>query len=123
MKKDKLFAPFLTLLVAAITLFLCLYWGYKLSQIAWILLLVIIFFYIVGSFVQSKVNAFVAANEEAERLKAEQEGAVIEKEAPENEGAEETDEERFTLPTLTGAMPERPGEANSDSEMFRTRNE
>lgn len=125
MKKDKLFAPFLTLLVTAITLLLCLYWGYKLSKIVWILLIVVIVFYIIGSYIQTKVNKFIAANEEAEREREEQEGAVIEKEAnPDDPDAEaEDDEESFTLPKLTGAIPDVPGEANAPREEFRTREE
>lgn len=125
MKKDKLFAPFLTLLVAAITLGATLAWGYKLSRIVWILLVVIIVFYIVGLFIQTKVNKFIELNEEAAREEAEKEGAVIEKDAPDGDAFDDNEdsEDGFALPPLTGAMPENMSEELDSYNEFRTREE
>lgn len=116
--KNKLFAPFLTLLVAAIVLFATLYWQYELIKIARILLIVIIATYIVGSVVQNKVNKFIEINEAEKKELEESEGAVIEKENPDAEDIA-SDEEEFSLPPLTGAMP---GNDNEESfNEFRTR--
>ena len=125
MNKRKLFAPFLTLLVAAITLGITLYWGYSLFKIVKILLFVIVVFYIIGCIVQNKVIKFIEENEEKEREEAEREGAVIEKENQDN--IEDDDSEKFTLPPLTGQIPDTPGMANNTEEDsfgdFRTRSE
>lgn len=98
MRKGKLFAPFITLLAAAITLGVMLYSEYELSRIAWALLIVIIIFYAVGSMIANRVTGFVEANEELLRENNEEEGEVIEKEAPalddeSDSDSEESDEE------------------------------
>lgn len=111
MKKGKLFAPFLTLLAAAVTLLVTLLSGYKLNRIAWILLIVIIVFYIIGSLIASRVTKFVVENEAKAQEEAEKEGAVIEKEAPSAEG-DSPDGVRGSLPPLTGVMPDVPDVAN-----------
>lgn len=111
MKKGKLFAPFLTLLAAAVTLLVTLLSGYKLNRIAWILLIVIIVFYIIGSLIASRVTKFVVENEAKAQEEAEKEGAVIEKEAPSAEG-DSLDGVRGSLPPLTGVMPDVPDVAN-----------
>ncbi len=112
--KNKLFAPFLTLFAVALTLFVMLFGGeYKLKEILIVLLIVLIVFYIAGLAIQSRVNKFIEANEEQLRLEAEEEGAVIEKDAVASEESKEEDNvEEYSLPPLTGAMPQRPGEAN-----------
>ena len=68
--------------------------------------------------VQNRIHKFVEANEELAREEAEKEGAVIEKEAPIDEEAEE---ETSTLPPLTGAMPNVPETANEEGTEFRSR--
>ena len=85
MNKGKLFAPFVTLLAAAITLGVCLRAGYNMLDMLWILLGVVLVFYIISYFIQCRVAKFIEANEEKAREEAEKEGAVIEKDAPEAE--------------------------------------
>jgi len=91
MKKGKLFAPFLTLFVLALTLGFMLFWNYRLIDILWIMLVEFFFFYVLGSIIAKKVMKFVEKNEEEARELAEKEGSVIEKEAPDanNENSEE----------------------------------
>lgn len=88
MNKGKLFAPFVTLLAAAITLGVCLKTGYTMLDMLWVLLGVVLVFYIISYFIQCRVTRFIEANEEKAREEAEKEGAVIEKDAPESDGSE-----------------------------------
>lgn len=107
--KNKLFAPFLTLFAVALTLLVMLLVGeYKLKEILVTLLIVLIVFYIAGLAIQTRVNKFIEENEEKLREEAQEEGAVIEKDAAQADETEE--EEEYSLPPLTGAMPQRPGE-------------
>lgn len=110
--KNKLFAPFLTLFAVALSLAVMLGSGeYKLKEILVVLLIVLIVFYIAGLAIQTRVNKFIEANEEQLRLEAEEEGAVIEKDSASTEQPqEESEEESYSLPPLTGAMPTRPDE-------------
>ena len=110
--KNKLFAPFLTLFAVALTLLVMLLVGeYKLKEILVTLLIVLIVFYIAGLAIQTRVNKFIEENEEKLREEAEEEGAVIEKDAAQADETEEAEEEEeYSLPPLTGAMPQRPGE-------------
>lgn len=117
--KNKLLAPFITLLATAVSLGFMLWWGFSLSHIVKVLLVIVIVFYIIGAFVQGKINKFIAENEEKAREEAEKEGAVIEKELAENDDSENGEEE-YKLPPLTGAMPERANEANDMDSMFRS---
>lgn len=110
MRKNKLFAPFLTLVAVAISLFLMLKWGYKRIDMLWTLLVILIVFYVIGSLIQKRVNKFVEANEALLKEQEELEGAVIEKEATNEEdldNSEAGEEASGGLPPLTGAMPER----------------
>ena len=112
--KNKLFAPFITLFAVAITFFVMLMVGeYKLKEMLVVLLIVLVIFYIAGMAIQTRVNKFIEANEEKLREEAQEEGAVIEKDADKADAAEQEEvakEEEYTLPPLTGAMPTRPGE-------------
>ena len=117
MKKYKLFAPFLTLTAVAITYFTMLHFGYRFKDILVVMLIVLVMFYIAGCLIQNRISKFVFENEEKLRLEEEENGAVIEKEADENveSNAEEaSEEEEYSLPPLTGAMPSRPGESEDD---------
>lgn len=117
MRKSKLIAPFVTLLSAFIALMFMIYWGYNLSNIARVLLVIIIIFYVLGAFIQKKIMKFIDDNEEKAKEEAEKEGAVIEKEIPDTEESE--GEEEYKLPPLTGAMPNFEGETSPEN-MFRT---
>lgn len=98
MKKGKLFAPFLTLLAAAITLGVMLVLKYRLKRIAITLLIVVIVFYIIGSLIQKRVLKFIEKNEElARELEAEAEGEVIEKESPDGSNSEGEEKEDVVL--------------------------
>lgn len=123
MNKNKLFAPFLTLLISAIVLMAMLYWKYKLNKIAVVLLIVVLVSYIVGINVQNKVNKFIEANEEeAQKQLEESEGAVIEKDAlKQGDDSSFDGEESGSLPPLTGAMPNN--ESEDEFGEFRTREE
>ncbi len=110
MKKDKLFAPFLTLFACALCLLFMLYFGRNLKDILIALLIVLLIFYTIGYLIQSRINKFVKENEELEEKRAAEEGAVIEKEASEDENIESEENRESSLPPLTGAMPKRPGE-------------
>lgn len=118
MNKYKLFSPFVTLLAALITLVLTIHWNYPLKDMLVTLLIVIVIFLIISTLIQNRIHKFVEANEELAREEAEKEGAVIEKEAPIDEEAEE---ETSTLPPLTGAMPNVPEMANEEGTEFRSR--
>lgn len=115
MNKGRLFAPFITLIAVAVSLFIMLNGDYSLKDVAIRLLIVLIVFYLISSSIQKRVGKFVAENEEKLREEAEREGAVIEKEAPAEEGAEASE----GLPPLTGAMPTRPFESENENETFR----
>lgn len=116
MKKNKLFAPFLTLIALAIALFCLIRWHYSTFSTLCILLIVFIVFYTVGSMIQKRINKFVSDNEERAREEAEREGAVIEKETPDESSDSEEKGDEHRLPPLTGETPRRPGMANDDSE-------
>lgn len=114
MNKAKLFAPFLTLLSVGLSLLVMLKGDYTLRDMAVRLLLVLILFYVIGLIIQNKVIKFMEANEQKLLEEAEKEGAVIEKDAPEMADESEKEEEEYKLPPLTGAMPKRPGEDETD---------
>lgn len=82
MKKIRLLAPFLTLLSAAVSSIIMFRADYDTTELLIILLCVMVFFYIAGSVIQKKVISFMEQIEEKERIEAENEGEVIEKEAP-----------------------------------------
>ena len=84
MKKGKLFAPFLMLLAGLIASIMMYCNHYDSKQMLWILILVMLFFYIIGYLLQRQVTKFIKKIKEEEA----KEGEVIEKEAP----GEETDE-------------------------------
>ena len=52
MKKMKLFAPFVTLLAGAVASLIMFYFHYSTEQMLTILLLVLLVFYLAGSFIQ-----------------------------------------------------------------------
>ncbi len=105
MIKKKMFAPFIMLLAGTITLALTLHWGYTLVDILWVLLIVMLVFYILGSIIQGRILKFEELNEEAERERLEQEGSVIEKDVEDEKDT--SDGEEYVLPPLTGAMPQQ----------------
>lgn len=83
MKKNRLFAPFLMLLAGAVASLMMYFFHYSMGQMLPILLAVLVVFYLAGSFIQLRINAFM----EQIRAEEEDEGEVIEKEASfENEG-------------------------------------
>ena len=83
MKKNKLFAPFLMLLAGAMVSIVTYCFHYTMKETLPILLFVLIFFYLAGSFIEKKVPAFVEQIKEEEA----KEGEVIEKDiSGENEG-------------------------------------
>ena len=92
MKKDKLFAPFLMLLAAAVASIIMFEGNYDTTELLTILLCVMIFFYVLGSLIQKKVHSFVKEikeREEKEAKEAADEGEVIEKEAASEETVRE----------------------------------
>ncbi len=89
MKKNQLFAPFLMLLAGAVASLMMYRFHYGMKQMLLILLAVLLFFYVAGSFIQGKVNAFVSQireTEEEERIKLEQEAAREEEASVEQVG-------------------------------------
>lgn len=81
MKKGKLFAPFLMLL-SGLTASIIMYVNhYDKSQMLLILVFVMVFFYILGYFVQHQIMKFIKKIKEEEA----KEGEVIEKEVPDEE--------------------------------------
>ncbi len=89
MKKNQLFAPFLMLLAGAVASLMMYRFHYDMKQMLLILLAVLLFFYVAGSFIQGKVNAFVSQirdAEEQERIKREQEEAREEEASVEQVG-------------------------------------
>lgn len=89
MKKNQLFAPFLMLLAGAVASLMMYRFHYGMKQMLLILLAVLLFFYVAGSFIQGKVNAFVSQireTEEQERIKLEQEAAREEEASVEQVG-------------------------------------
>lgn len=85
MKKREMFAPFLMLLAGAVTAIVMFMSDYSTTQLLVTLLLVLIFFYIIGVVIQKKVWGYIDQIEEEERLRAENEGEVIEKEVVAND--------------------------------------
>lgn len=90
MKKRTMFAPFLMLLSGAVTAIVMFMGDYDTTQLLLTLLCVMIFFYVIGSVVQKVVSSYVDQITEQERIKAENEGEVIEKEisVPDEKGTE-----------------------------------
>lgn len=84
MKKSRLFAPFLMLLAGAIASIMMYYFDYTTAQMLPRLILVLLFFYLAGCFIQKKILKFVEQIEEEERRA----GEVIAKEAQDGEGTE-----------------------------------
>lgn len=89
MKKSKLFAPFLMLLAAAVASIVMFQGNYDMTELLLILLCVMIFFYLIGSFIQKKVVSFIEQIKEREAAEAAKEGEVIEKEASAEESGSE----------------------------------
>ncbi|MGN0376047.1 MAG: hypothetical protein ACI4ED_00270 [Suilimivivens sp.] len=90
MKKSRLFAPFLMLLAAAVASIVMFRGNYDLTEQLVILLCVMVFFYLVGAFIQKKIISFMDQIRENERMEAENEGEVIEKAVlPSEEGKPE----------------------------------
>lgn len=88
MKKSKLFAPFLMLLAGAVASLMMYFFHYSMKQMLPILLVVLIIFYLLGSFIQMRVQAFVDQIKEEEEA-IEKESIEEETEATlENEGIE-----------------------------------
>lgn len=111
--KYKLFAPFVTLVAGAITLGVTIYKGYSFKDMLWTLLAVILIFYIISYLVQTRIHKFVEENERLRKEAEEQEGAVIEKDAPDAEGDEDG---------AADAENEAVSNNGEDTGMFRTRN-
>ncbi|MGN1179853.1 MAG: hypothetical protein ACI4SD_01475 [Suilimivivens sp.] len=90
MKKRRLFAPFLMLLAALVASVVMFRGDYDTTEMLAILLLVMVFFYAAGSFIQKKITSFMDQIREKERIEAENEGEVIEKvvSAPDGESLE-----------------------------------
>lgn len=84
MKKSRLFAPFLMLLAGAIASIMMYYFHYTMRQMLPRLIIVLIFFYLAGSFVQKKIVKFVEQIQEEEK----EAGEVIAREAQNDEGAQ-----------------------------------
>lgn len=87
MKKSKLFAPFLMLLAGAIASIMMYYFQYTTKQMLPRLVIVLIVFYLIGSFTQKEIISFVnqiKEKEEQERLEQER----LEQERLENEAAQ-----------------------------------
>ncbi len=95
MKKIRLFAPFLMLLAGAIASIMMYYFHYTTGQMLPRLAIVLIIFYLAGSFVQKKIIKFVDQINEEEKKAGEviakeaQEGAESGSENEEIEGAED----------------------------------
>lgn len=81
MKKGKLFAPFLMLLSGLIASVMMYVNHYDKEQMLLYLVLVMVFFYLIGFFVQHQIIKFMKKIKEEEA----KEGEVIEKEAPTEE--------------------------------------
>lgn len=96
MKKNQLFAPFLMLLAGAVASLMMYRFHYSMKQMLPILLAVLLLFYIAGSFIQGKVNAFVSQireAEEQERIRLEREAAEAEEEASAEQVEKTTEDE------------------------------
>lgn len=85
MKKRKMFAPFLMLLAGAVTSIVMFLADCGTTQLLLTLLCVLIVFYAIGSVIQKFVWKLIDQIEEQERIRIENEGEVIEKEAVESE--------------------------------------
>lgn len=89
MKKSRLFAPFLMLLAGAIASIMMYCFQYTTGQMLPRLIIVLVFFYLAGYFVQKKIVKFVEQiNEEEKRA-----GEVIAREAQDGENAEAAEKE------------------------------
>ncbi len=92
MKKNKLFAPFLMLFAGAVVSLMMYFFHYSTGEMLPILLIVLVVFYMAGSFIQMKVNAFVRQIDEEQAAREAEEAKKAEEEALENvEAAQETE--------------------------------
>ena len=119
--RNKLFPVFLMLVAGAITMAVMLLTGYRRVEALWILLIILIVFYLIGSLIQKRIWKFEDINEEKAKEEAEKEGAVIEKEI-----LSDGDSDDYIIPPLNGDMSGTSGAAetvNGDSSGFRRRPE
>ncbi len=89
MKKKKLFGPFLMLFAAAVAAIIMVRGNYDMTQLLIILLCVMIFFYVLGNFIQKKILSFMDEITEKEKEEAAKEGEVIEKENAQEEDTQD----------------------------------
>lgn len=89
MMKNKLFAPFLMLLAAALASIIMFRGNYSTTELLLILLCVMFFFYTLGCFIQNKVVSFMNQILEREAEEAKEQGEVIEKDAVTQENADD----------------------------------
>lgn len=87
MMKNKLFAPFLMLVAAALASIIMFRGNYNTTELLLILLCVMFFFYILGCFIQNKVISFMNQILEKEAEEEKERGEVIEKDAAAQENA------------------------------------
>lgn len=88
MKKSNLFAPFLMLLAGTVASITMRYFHYTTGQMLPRLLFVLVVFYLAGVFIQKRIQKYVDEILAKEAEEKAQEGEVIEKEVPEEEGEE-----------------------------------
>ncbi len=95
--KMKLLPALITLFAGAITSVVTFVLHYDTGKSLWILLIVLVLFYILGTVLQKVVYRFELQNEIEEAKRLEEEGKVVEKdavagEAGESEGTDEAEE-------------------------------
>lgn len=107
MIERKLLAPFIMLLAALVSVLTMVHYHYDRLTMVIVLLIIMIVFYAVGCFIQKKILQFMKKIEEQEQQMKEQEGAVIEKAAPEEDNEVES-EEADSLDEGEAILRERP---------------
>lgn len=96
MKKSRLFAPFLMLLAGTVASLMMFFSHYSMKEMLPILLAVLLLFYLAGSFIQKRVEAFVnqiKEEEEHEREIMELEAAMEGEGEPDGTFRENTENE------------------------------
>ena len=96
MKNMKLFEPVVTLLAGAVASLIMFYFHYSTEQMLTILFLVLLVFYLAGSFIQGRVTAFVSQikmQEEHERELMEMQAALEGEGESTNQADEDTENE------------------------------
>ncbi len=115
----KLLPAVITLLAGACTSIITYLLHYEVSKSLWILLIVLLLFYIMGSIAQKVIFGFEKQIAEEEQERAEAEGKVVEKDIPEGADAKmHTGESGEDASEYYGSEPEEESATDAEAELY-----